>query len=496
MATKRDLEDDRNGSLSEPFVDRKRVEAAEEQCSSDDGGAWMVYLSTFISACGSFQFGFCAGYSSPAQFGIMEDLDQTSSEYSTFGSLLTIGAIIGALTCGHTADFAGRKGAMRIASIVCIAGWVAIYISSGALLLDFGRILTGYGIGNLSYVVMVYVAEIAPKELRGLLATLNQLLLVTGLAAAYVIGAYVSWRTLALIGIVPCILLFVGLFFIPESPRWLAMVGRQREFEAALSKLRGPGANISSEQAEIEDSLAIMRQLPKITIPDLLGGRNLRLISTGVILMAFQQLVGINGINYYAAEIFVSAGVAPSTGSILYSCSQVVVTIFGATLMDRAGRRPLLMGSICGVFLGNLLIGSSFLLKERQLAPDYILCLQWVVPWFTLPPSRWGWVRFLGFLCQREDIGLDVSPYYQSVSVAILQLFPLNIKGIGGGLVTLTNWIGSWVISYTFICLFSWSSSGIFYLYGSMCVLAMIFTIKFVPETKGRTLEEIHLLMD
>ncbi|KAL5768417.1 hypothetical protein ACOSP7_014969 [Xanthoceras sorbifolium] len=476
MATKRDLEDDRNGSLSEPFVDRKRVEAAEEQCSSDDGGAWMVYLSTFISACGSFQFGFCAGYSSPAQFGIMEDLDQTSSEYSTFGSLLTIGAIIGALTCGHTADFAGRKGAMRIASIVCIAGWVAIYISSGALLLDFGRILTGYGIGNLSYVVMVYVAEIAPKELRGLLATLNQLLLVTGLAAAYVIGAYVSWRTLALIGIVPCILLFVGLFFIPESPRWLAMVGRQREFEAALSKLRGPGANISSEQAEIEDSLAIMRQLPKITIPDLLGGRNLRLISTGVILMAFQQLVGINGINYYAAEIFVSAGVAPSTGSILYSCSQVVVTIFGATLMDRAGRRPLLMGSICGVFLGNLLIGSSFLLKERQLAPDYIPML-----------AMGGSLVYIATF----SMGMGPIPW-----VLMSELFPLNIKGIGGGLVTLTNWIGSWVISYTFICLFSWSSSGIFYLYGSMCVLAMIFTIKFVPETKGRTLEEIHLLMD
>ncbi|KAK0599325.1 hypothetical protein LWI29_004270 [Acer saccharum] len=324
MATKGDIEDV-NGSLSEPFVDHRKREA-EEHCSSDNGGSMMVYISTFIASCGSFQFGYCVGYSSPAQFSIMKDLGETSSEYSIFGSILTVGAIVGALTCGHTADSAGRKGAMGIASIICILGWIAIYI--------------------------------AP------------LLVVTGLAVAYAIGAFVSWRTLALTvrtfaGTVSCILLFVGLFFIPESPRWLAMVGRQREFEAALSKLRGPGADISTEQAVIEvltplqsyvfglagidnflDSLAIIRQLPKITIPDLLSGRNIRLISTAVVLMAFQQLVGINGINYYAAEIFKSAGVSPSVGSILYSSTQVVVTAIGATLMDRAGRRPLLMVSI------------------------------------------------------------------------------------------------------------------------------------------------------
>ncbi|KAK4849707.1 hypothetical protein QYF36_000094 [Acer negundo] len=277
MGTKGDIEDV-NGSLSEPFVDHRKREA-EEHCSSDNGGSMMVYISTFIASCGSFQFGYCVGYSSPAQFSIMKDLDETSSEYSIFGSILTVGAIIGALTCGHTADSAGRKGAMGIASIICILGWIAIYIAPGALVLDFGRFLTGYGIGNISYAVPVYVAEITPKDLRGLLAILNLLLVVTGLAVAYAIGACVSWRTLALTGTVSCILLFVGLLFIPESPRWLAMVGRQREFEAALSKLRGPGADISTEQADIEDSLANIRQLPKITIPDLLSGRNICLIS-------------------------------------------------------------------------------------------------------------------------------------------------------------------------------------------------------------------------
>ncbi|KAK1581891.1 hypothetical protein Q3G72_010015 [Acer saccharum] len=462
MATKGDIEDV-NGSLSEPFVDHRKREA-EEHCSSDNGGSMMVYISTFIASCGSFQFGYCVGYSSPAQFSIMKDLGETSSEYSIFGSILTVGAIVGALTCGHTADSAGRKGAMGIASIICILGWIAIYIAPGALVLDFGRFLTGYGIGNISYVVPVYVAEITPKDLRGLLATLNLLLVVTGLAVAYAIGAFVSWRTLALTvrtfaGTVSCILLFVGLFFIPESPRWLAMVGRQREFEAALSKLRGPGADISTEQAVIEvltplqsyvfglagidnflDSLAIIRQLPKITIPDLLSGRNIRLISTAVVLMAFQQLVGINGINYYAAEIFKSAGVSPSVGSILYSSTQVVVTAIGATLMDRAGRRPLLMISVSGLFIGNLLIGSSFLLKEHHLAPD-------LTPILALGGSL---VYIASF-----SMGMGTIPW-----VLMSELFPLNIKAIGGGLVTLINWFGSWVISYSFFYLFSWSSFG------------------------------------
>ncbi|KAK2640601.1 hypothetical protein Ddye_028396 [Dipteronia dyeriana] len=361
MATKGDIEDE-NGSLSDPFVDHRKREA-EEHCSSGNGGSMMVYISTFIASCGSFQFGYCA---------------------------------------------------MGIASIICILEWIAIYI--------------------------------AP------------LLVVTGLAVAFAIGACVSWRTLALTGTVSSILLFVGLFFIPESPRWLAMFGRQREFEAALSKLRGLGSDISTEQADIEDSLAIIRQLPKISIPDLLSGRNIRLISIAVVLMAFQQLVGINGINYYAAEIFKSAGVSPSMGSILYSSTQVVITAIGATLVDRAGRRPLLMDSVFGLFIGNLLIGSSFLLK----------------------------VYIASF-----SIGMGTIPW-----VLMSELFPLNIKAIGGSLVTLINWFGSWVISYSFFYLFSWSSVAIFYLYGSMCVLALIFTIKFVPETKGRTLEEIQALMD
>ncbi|KDO48495.1 hypothetical protein CISIN_1g0484483mg, partial [Citrus sinensis] len=192
------------------------------------------------------------------QFGIMADLKESYAEYSLFGSILTIGAIIGAITSGRIADWVARKGA--------------------APLLDFGRFLAGCGIGVMSYVVPVYIAEITPKNLRAALATVNQLFIVTGALFAYVIGALMSWRILAL----------TGLFFIPESPRWLAMIGKNQEFEVALSMVRGPNVDVSRELNEIlskritlilQESLALINQLPRVNILDLFNRRNIRFVN-------------------------------------------------------------------------------------------------------------------------------------------------------------------------------------------------------------------------
>ncbi|KAK0600174.1 hypothetical protein LWI29_012498 [Acer saccharum] len=473
MATKQDIEREKV-NLAEPFIEREKD--TEVKSSSDNGDLGMVFLSTFVAVCGSFEFGSCMGYSSPAQFGIMEDLNLSYSKYSVFGSIVTIGAMIGAITSGRIADFAGRKGNMKMSSIVCIVGWFAIYIASSDLLLDFGRFLTGFGIGNLSYVVPVYIAEITPKNLRGALATTNQLFITVGIAVAYLIGAFVSWRTLALTGIVPSLVMLIGLFFIPESPRWLAMVGRQKEFEAELRSLRGAGADISQEQTEIQDSIEMLRQIPEVRILDLFNRRNNRYVTIGVGLMVFQQFIGINGIIYYAGQIFVSAGVSPNVGGILYSSLQVVLTAFGATLMDKAGRKLLFLISVSGMLLGNLLIGISFILKEHHLA-------------FDIAPT----LAFVGVMVYIGSFSVGVGPVPW---VIMSEIFPINVKGTAGSLVTLVNWFGSWVVSYSFFYLFTWSSWGVFFLYAAVCVMAILFTIALVPETKGRTLEEIQASID
>ncbi|KAG8063300.1 hypothetical protein GUJ93_ZPchr0003g17991 [Zizania palustris] len=306
-----------------------------------EGSLRMVFLSTAVAVCGSFEFGTCVGYSAPAQAGIVSDFGLSNSEYGIFGSVLTIGAIIGALTSGRVADILGRKMTMQLAAIIGIFGWFTIYFAKGPTMLYFGRILLGYCTGVLSYVVPVFISEIAPKDLRGGLASSNQLFICSGCSATYIIGALLSWRSLVLVGLLPCAILLVGLLFIPESPRWLANTGRMKEFHASLQKLRGENADISEEATGIR---------------------------VGVGLMVFQQLGGINAFGFYTSYIFSSAGFSGKLGTTLVGIIQIPITLFGALLMDRNGRRALLLVSASGTFLGCFLTGLSFYFKVSVLS--------------------------------------------------------------------------------------------------------------------------------
>uniref|UniRef100_A0A453PT63 Major facilitator superfamily (MFS) profile domain-containing protein n=1 Tax=Aegilops tauschii subsp. strangulata TaxID=200361 RepID=A0A453PT63_AEGTS len=172
--------------------------------------------------------------------------------------------------------------------------------------------------------VPVFIAEIAPKALRGGLTALNPLMIGTGLSVTYIVGTVVSWRMLAMAGLAPCIILIAGLFFIPESPRWLAKVGRQKEFEIALQRLRGRDADVSLEAAEIKDFIETIDKLPKAGIQDLFSRSYIGPVIIGAGLMVFQQFAGINGILFYASETFVSAGFdSGNLGTILMACIQV-----------------------------------------------------------------------------------------------------------------------------------------------------------------------------
>ncbi|CAM0871769.1 unnamed protein product [Alopecurus aequalis] len=418
--------------------------AASEHLLRRDGegsSMGMVMASTSVAVMGSFSFGVSIGYSAPTQAGITKDLQLTLSEYSVFGSILTIGAIIGAVASGYIADVAGRKGAMRFSALFCIVGWLAIFFAQSAASLDFGRFCTGFGVGVFSYVVPVFIAEISPKALRGMLTALNQLLISTGLSVTYIVGTFVSWRMLATAGLIPCIILIVGLFFIPESPRWLAKVGRQKEFEIALQRLRGKHADVSAEAKEIKEFIESIESLPKAGIQDLFSRSYIRPVIIGVGLMVFQQFVGINGILFYASETFVSAGYASGNlGTILIGSIQAPITALGALLMDRSGRKPLLLISTSGLLVGSLMTGISFYLKTHGIFSEQ-------VPIIALT----GIMVYIASFA----LGMGSVPW-----VIMSEIFPINIKGIGGSLVTLVNWSGSWAVSFGFNFLMSWNSSG------------------------------------
>lgn len=432
----------------------------------------MVYLSTFVAVCGSYSFGSCAGYSSPTQSAIREDLNLSIAEFSLFGSILTFGAMIGAITSGPIADYIGRKGAMRMSSGFCVAGWLAIFFAQGALALDIGRLATGYGMGVFSYVVPVFIAEIAPKDLRGALTTINQLMICCGVSVSFIIGTMMTWRTLALTGLIPCAILLFGLFIIPESPRWLAKIGHQKEFELALRKLRGKDADISEEAAEIKDYIETLEKLPKVNLFDLFQRRYSSSLIVGVGLMVFQQFGGINGICFYTGSIFESSGFPSDIGTIIYAIIQVPITALGAALIDRTGRKPLLLVSGTGLVIGCILTGISFYMKGHEMAIKAAPIL-----------AVTGILVYIGSF----SVGMGAVPW-----VVMSEIYPINIKGAAGSLATLVNWFGAWACSYTFNFLMTWNSFGTFVLYAAVNALSILFVIKIVPETKGRTLEQIQ----
>ncbi|EXC31835.1 Sugar transporter ERD6-like 5 [Morus notabilis] len=440
------------GQLSNPLL------LVEESCGgSDENGSFspttsMVVLSTFVAVSGSYVFGSAVGYSSPAQSGIVEELGLVVAQYSLFGSILTIGAMIGAIVSGKISDYIGRRGTMGISEIFCIVGWLCIAFSKVAWWLDLGRLLVGCGMGLLSYVVPIYIAEITPKNIRGAFTAVHQLMICCGVSLTYLIGAFVNWRILAILGTIPCIIQLLGLFFIPESPRWLAKIGQEKECEAALQRLRGENVNISHEVAEIRDYTKTLRRLSEASTIELFQWRYARSLLVGVGLMVLQQFGGVNGIVFYASAIFVSAGFSGSVGTIAMVVVQVPMTALGVVLMDKSGRRPLLLVSSAGTFLGCFLVGLSFILQDLQ---------QWK----------------------------GATPILALVGVLI---FPINMKGSAGSLVTLVSWLGSWIISFSFNFLMDWSSAGTFFSFSIICGLTVVFVATLVPETKGRTLEEIQ----
>ncbi|PPS19964.1 hypothetical protein GOBAR_AA00597 [Gossypium barbadense] len=378
----------RLNDLEKPLITEEQniVHKSDEydsyKSSDENGSIFMVLLSTFVAVCGAFEFGTCVGYSAPTQAAIREDLGLSLAE------------------------------AMRLSAVFCIAGWLAVYFSKKMLNWVFGM---------------------APVCCR---------VMCHWILEAFLIGTVISWRELALAGLLPCIVLFVGLCFIPESPRWLAKVGDQKEFHAALRELRGKDADITEEAEEIQEYIETLQSLPKTTIWDLFQKQYIKSVIFG----------GINGVSFYASQTFALAGLSSAkAGTVAYACVQV---------------------SSAGTFLGCFLAGTSFYFKEHDLLPEWrpILAVA-------------GVLIYVGSF----SIGLGAAPW-----VIMSEIFPINVKGVAGSLVVLVNWLGAWAVSYTFNFMMTWSSYGTFYIYSGVSIITILFVVKFVPETKGKTLEEIQ----
>ncbi|KAL1192952.1 Sugar transporter ERD6-like 2 [Cardamine amara subsp. amara] len=444
----------------------------EEEARSPSSFTYGLLLSTSVAVAGSFCYGCAMSYSSPAQSKIMEELGLSVADYSFFTSVMTLGGMITAALSGKVAALVGRRQTMWISDVCCIFGWLAVAFAHNVMLLYIGRLFLGFGVGLVSYVVPVYIAEITPKTFRGGFSYSNQLLQCLGVSLMFFTGNFFHWRTLALLSAIPCAFQVICLFFIPESPRWLAMYGQDRELEVSLKRLRGENSDVHQETAEIREAVEISTRESQSGVRDLFNMGNAHSLIIGLGLMLMQQFCGSAAIIAYAARIFDKAGFPSDIGTTILAVILIPQSIIVMLTVDGWGRRPLLMISSTGLCVCSLLIGLSYYLQKHGEFQKFCSVM--------LIVGLMGYVSSFG-------IGLGGLPW-----VIMSEVFPVNVKITAGSLVTVSSWFFSWIIIYTFNFMMQWNASGTYFIFSGVSFLTIVFIWTLVPETKGRTLEEIQ----
>lgn len=440
---------------------------------------WAVLIACLVAAFGPFSFGYGMGYSSAAVVQLSDvnttDLYLNEAEITWFGSLLNIGAMIGGPIGGWAIDFVGRKIALMITAIPFTGGWLLIGFGTNAALLNSGRFFSGLGVGMASLIVPVYISETAPSRLRGVFGAFNQIGIVTGILMSYVIGYVVDWRWSAIAGVGPPACLVIFMFFMPETARWLLAHNKEERAERTLTWLRGPNVKIEGEIKEIKESFDHQE---KMSFREFLNPSILRPFCISMALHFFQQTTGINAVMFYCATIFQTAGFQNESTmvSILIGLIQFLASAVSLLMIDRGGRRFLLIVGGTGMFVSCFAMGAYFFMTINDAASYPGIEISWLAVTSIA-------VYIVGF----------VMAWGPCTWLIMSEIFPVRARGRASGICTLFNWFCSFVITKTFSGLLkAFTAAGTFWFFGSLAFLAVLFVFFFVPETKGKSLEEIQ----
>jgi MFS transporter, SP family, galactose:H+ symporter len=437
-------------------------------------GTRFVYIAALFAALGGLLFGYDTGVISGALIFIKHEFGLSTVAEEIVVSGVLLGATIGAAFGGKAADLFGRRRVLLVTAAIFGIGALASAVAPSPLILIVSRVVLGLAIGLASTNVPVYLSEIAPAHARGWVVSLFQLAVTVGIVVAYLTdyafaGIEGGWRLMLGLGVAPALVFGIGMFFLPETPRWLIRGGHYEVAHRVLVRIRDLG-DVQIEIEEIKASLAQQAESGHWT--DLLHRQVRPALVVGLGLAVFQQITGINTVIYYAPKILQSAGFASASGAILATVGvgivNVAMTIVAMFLVDRAGRRPLLLVGIAGMIITLGVLGLSFRYPTAQLAWIAVICLMGYVASFAISLGPIFWLL-------------------------IAEIYPLKVRGLAEGTAATFNWASNLIVSLTFLTLIEkLGASSTFLLYALASVASWLFAYYFVPETKGRTLEEIE----
>ncbi|XP_069693151.1 facilitated trehalose transporter Tret1-like [Periplaneta americana] len=400
----------------------------------------------------------------------------TDEEGSWIGSLLNLGAFVGALPAGLVADRIGRRTTLCVLALPLVTSWLLIAFSGSVAQLFVGRFLGGFAVGAVSVAAPTYIAELAESSIRGALGTLFQLQITIGVLFGYLAGMVGDPRALSLTCCALPVLFLVTFFCMPESPVFLLSKNRKDDAKKALQWFRGKDYDVEDELTKMLDTIQEAER-NKASLGDLLSSRGtVRALIVSLGLMTFQQMSGVNAVIFYSGKIFEASGssMSPTTASIVIGIVQVLATYVSSLLIDRAGRRILLLisSSVMGLCLSILALYFYLQVQEYDVRS---------ISWLPLGSVSIFIIVF--------SVGFGPIPW-----IMFGELFPNNVKGVASAITASFNWILAFTVTKVFQNMLDLLGSPVtFCIFSAMCVTGTIFTAILVPETKGKDLKEIQL---
>lgn len=443
---------------------------------TDPGSLTYVVLLALVAALGGLLFGYDTAVINGTTGFLTSHFALTEMEAGWAVSSALVGCILGAAVAGVLSDRFGRKKALLLAAILFTVSAILSALPRNLTELAVARILGGVGVGVAAMVSPMYISEVSPAGIRGRLVSLNQLAIVSGMLVVYFVNAWIArlgddawnetagWRWMFASETAPCLLFLILLLLVPESPRWLVKERRSAEAHTVLTRIGG-AAHAEREILDIQNTIArengsLLQLLePGLRIPLIIG----------VCLAILQQVTGINTVLYFGTEIFKSTGMgthAALLSTVIVGATNLAFTIVAIWVVDRVGRKPLLLIASAGMGLSLSVLGAALLLNQAA-----------------------GWWVLVCVLVYVASFAVAMGPV---VWVVISEIFPTRIRGRAMSVATFCLWVSCFLVSQFFLTMLEHLGGGAFFVYAAMCAVAFAFVARFVPETKGKSLEEIE----